>query len=458
MALNRVWIPCKRISLGKEKVLKEFLLRQTVRQISFLASPVLKTVPSQNLQTPTWSSVRYLHELSADNVDIEVVADGTGGIPPTNYNTIRFGSLFSDHMLSIEWTADHGWHKPKIHPLRPIEMHPAAKVLHYAPELFEGMKAYRGAEDGAIRLFRPDLNMKRMNSSAVRACLPTFDGAELTKLIAKLVSVDAKWVPDSSVASLYIRPTMIATEASLGVGQTTSALLFVMTGPVGPYYPTGFKPVSLMADPAFVRAWPGGSGNTKMGSNYAPTLLVQKIAAEQYGCQQVLWLFGEDHQLTEVGTMNVFMYWVNEEGETELVTPPLESGVILPGVTRNTMLTLAREMGEFKVSTRTFTMGEVTRALKTGRVMEMFGCGTACVVAPIESILYQGEKLAIPTMHHENPLWNRLYTQLTDIQYGRVSREEWTYPVHPRARPQSHLGQTNNNNDQEFAAVKNFAA
>jgi branched-chain amino acid aminotransferase len=140
--------------------------------------------------------------------------------------------------------------------------------------------------DGHVRLFRPDLNMKRMNSSAVRACLPTFDGEQLTKLIAKLVAVDAKWVPTSPVASLYLRPTLIATEASLGVGQSNSALLFVLTGPVGPYYPTGFQPVSLLADPSYVRAWPGGSGNTKMGANYAPTLAVQKIAQDR-GCQQV---------------------------------------------------------------------------------------------------------------------------------------------------------------------------
>lgn len=433
MALHRLSVTSKRCAaiLLKELPLRTKNPADRVKQFSLLSSQC-KSLGLRGLKrcSSNLHSSRSLHELSADDVDIEVVAEGTGGTPPTDYNSIRFGSLFSDHMLSVEWTADHGWHKPKIHPLRPFDMHPAAKVLHYAPELFEGMKAYRGVEDGAIRLFRPELNMKRMNSSASRACLPNFDGGELTKLIAKLVSLEARWVPTSPVASLYLRPTMIATEASLGVGQSNSALLFVLTGPVGPYYPTGFKPVSLLADPSFVRAWPGGSGNTKMGANYAPTLLVQKIAEQKFGCQQVLWLYGEDHQLTEVGTMNVFMFWVNEDGEKELVTPPLEMGVILPGVTRQCLLDLAKDMGEFKVSTRTFNMGDVSRALAENRVLEMFGCGTACVVAPIESILYQGTKLVIPTMNHELPLWNKLYTQLTDIQYGRVPKNDWTYPVH----------------------------
>jgi len=233
------------------------------------------------------------------------------GNPKPDPDKLVFGASFSDHMLTIKHSNKSGWEKPVIEPLKELSIHPGAKVLHYATEIFEGMKAYRG-DDGKIRLFRPDLNMKRMLTSAERSVLPTFDGNELLECIKKLIQVDADWVPSSKSSTLYIRPTLIGTEPTLGVGPPNESLLFVVTGPVGPYFPTGFKPVSLLADTVHCRAFPGGMGAYKAGSNYGPTIYVNKMAQAQ-GCQQILWLHGDKRYITEVGTMNVFMYLKNKK-------------------------------------------------------------------------------------------------------------------------------------------------
>lgn len=328
-------------------------------------------------------------------------------------------------MLKIEWKSETGWGDPQICPLQPLVLHPGAKVFHYANELFEGMKAYRGV-DNKIRLFRPSENMNRMINSAKRTSLPTFDGQELIICMKKLISLDKEWVPYSKNDTLYIRPTLIGIEPTLGVSSSNHALLFVLTGPVGPYFPTGLKPVSLVADPKYVRAWPGGSGAYKMGSNYAPTLWPQAEAIK-IGCQQVLWLFGEDHQMTEVGTMNLFMFWTNEQGEKELITPPL-NGIILPGITRKSLLELAHSWGEFKVSENVITMQHLIKGLEEKRVEEVFGAGTACVVCPVERILYEGKNLHIPTMDNNAVLTTRFLKALTDIQFGQVEHN-WAEPV-----------------------------
>ncbi|CAI9731897.1 branched-chain-amino-acid aminotransferase, cytosolic-like [Octopus vulgaris] len=340
--------------------------------------------------------------------------------PKPASNELVFGRFFTDHMLEIEWSTEGGWGKPQITPFHNLLIHPAAKALHYAVELFEGMKAYRGP-DNRIRLFRPMENMNRMNNSAQRVSLPTFDGRELVECIKKLVSLDADWVPATPGDTLYIRPTLVGTEPTLGVSPPNRALLFVIASPVGPYFPTGIKPVTLMADPRYVRSWPGGPGEYKMGSNYAPTLLPQ-VEALQKSCQQVLWLFGEDHQLTEVGTMNLFIYWINEDGEKELITPPL-NGLILPGVTRRSLLELARDWNEFKVSEKEINMKEFLTALNEKRIVEVFGAGTACVVCPVERILYNEEKFALPTMDNGAKLANRFLSTLMDIQFGRVEHK-----------------------------------
>ncbi|ELW47158.1 Branched-chain-amino-acid aminotransferase, mitochondrial [Tupaia chinensis] len=299
---------------------------------------------------------------------------------------LLFGKTFTDHMLLVEWTEKKGWGQPRIQPFQNLQLHPACSGLHYSLQLFEGLKAFKG-RDQQVRLFRPWLNMDRMLRSAVRLCLPP----------------------------------------SLGVSRPTCALLFVILCPVGSYFPgDSVTPVSLLADPAFIRAWVGGVGNYKLGGNYGPTVLVQQEAQKQ-GCEQVLWLYGPDHQLTEVGTMNIFVYWTHEDGVLELVTPPLD-GVILPGVVRQSLLDLAQTWGEFRVAERKITMRELLRALEDGRVREVFGSGTACQVCPVHRILYQGKCLHIPTMENGPELILRFQKELKAIQYG-TGAHKWILQV-----------------------------
>jgi len=352
---------------------------------------------------------------------------------PESLDGLKFGHSFSDHMMEADWDHEKGWSHPVVSPLHDFKMHPGAKVLHYAIELFEGMKAYRGV-DNKIRIFRPDKNMERMRRTAARAALPDFDAEELIKIMCDLVKIDKEWVPYSSTGSLYVRPTLIGTDPTLGVADSHQAKLFVLTGPAGAYYPTGFKPVSLLADPEFVRAFPGGVGAFKMGCNYAPTILIGKMAAGM-GCQQVLWLYDNDEKLTEVGTMNIFVLWKNEQGELELVTPPLSDGLILPGVTRDSLIDIAKSWNEFKVTERYPTMEDIKRGIKEKRVLQIFGAGTACVVSPVGRILYKNKKtheyeeLLIPTMESQPNVMQRLYDTIIDIQYGRIDYPGWTRVV-----------------------------
>ncbi|CAO3598753.1 unnamed protein product [Absidia cylindrospora] len=331
-----------------------------------------------------------------------------------------FGQTFTDHMITADWNEQKGWLAPEIRPYENLSLAPSAVVFHYASECFEGMKAYKDKK-GNTRLFRPDMNMARMNRSTARIALPQFDGDELLKLISEYTKMDNRWIPNERGYSLYLRPTMIGTQEALGVNPPSNAKLFVIGCPVGPYYKTGFAAVKLMATTEYVRAWPRGTGDAKIGGNYAPGLLPQRLAAAR-GSQQNLWLFGDDHQLTEVGAMNLFLLWKNENNELELVTPPLD-GSILPGVTRDSILSLARGWNEFKVTERKLTMPELREAIKQGRVKEMFGAGTACIVSPIKTIEYLGEDLAIPLDPNDStsqagPYTKRFSNEIMDIQYG----------------------------------------
>ncbi|KAF7282634.1 hypothetical protein GWI33_002232 [Rhynchophorus ferrugineus] len=339
---------------------------------------------------------------------------------------LKFGHVFTDHMLKIFYHRKlGGWQKPVIIPFENLSLHPAAKVLHYAVELFEGMKAYRGV-DGIIRIFRPDLNMTRMNVSAQSSGLPTFDGHEMSECLKRLLQVDSEWVPHGEGSSLYLRPTLIGIDGTLGVQQSDSALLFTIMCPVGNYFDGNNDAVSLLADPSFIRAWPGGSGDKKVGSNYGPTIRVQKHAISK-GRQQVLWLYGPDHQLTEVGTMNIFMFYEDEFGGKRLVTPPL-SGLILPGVTRQSIIQLCEQWREFPLEQRSITMGELVKLQKRGKLLELFGSGTACIVSPIKSIEYMDELIEIPTTEHQNPIYRRVRTELQMIQYGHI-KHPWAQPI-----------------------------
>ena len=332
-------------------------------------------------------------------------------------------------MLTIEWSKAGGWLPPKISPYQNLSMDPASSVLHYAFTAFEGMKAYRDSK-GQLRLFRPDMNMARLNKSVARIALPTFDPAALLELIAKFVKMESRFIPNKKGYSLYLRPTIIGTQKTLGVGPPGSALFFVIASPVGPYYPTGFKAVSLEATNYAVRAWPGGVGDKKLGANYAPCIVPQLEAATR-GFQQNLWLFGEEEFVTEVGTMNLFVAMVNKEtGKKELVTAPLD-GTILEGVTRDSVLSLAREKlvpEGWVVSERKYTMAEVEEASREGRLIEAFGSGTAAVICPIRSISWKGKMVGCGLSQHEEAgeIAGKMKDWIMARQYGD-EEHEWSY-------------------------------
>lgn len=332
-------------------------------------------------------------------------------------------------MLTIEWDKTSGWLEPKITPYQNLSLDPATCVFHYAFECFEGMKAYKDAR-GQIRLFRPDKNMARFNKSAARIALPTFDSPALIDMIARFAKVESRFIPEQKGYSLYLRPTMIGTQKTLGVGPPGSALLYVIASPVGPYYPTGFKAVSLEATDYAVRAWPGGVGDSKLGANYAPCIVPQREAMSR-GFQQNLWLFGEDEFVTEVGTMNLFAVIRDAQtGQKELVTAPLD-GTILEGVTRDSVLALARERlvpEGWAVSERKFTMRELDEAAQDGRLVEVFGAGTAAIVSPVRAISWRGKLVNCGLKEDEEAgeIALRMKNWMEGIQYGE-EQHEWSY-------------------------------
>lgn len=332
-------------------------------------------------------------------------------------------------MLTVEWNKETGWLAPHITPYQDLSLDPATCVFHYAFTAFEGMKAYKDKE-GQIRLFRPDKNMARFNKSVARIALPTFAPTALIDLISEFCKVESRFIPDQRGYSLYLRPTMIGTQKTIGVGPPGSALLYLIASPVGPYYPTGFKAVSLEATDYAVRAWPGGVGDSKIGANYAPCIVPQREAMSR-GFQQNLWLFGEEEYVTEVGTMNLFVAMRNEQtGQKELVTAPLD-GTILNGVTRDSVLALAREKLEpegWKISERKFTMKELDRAAEEGRMIEAFGAGTAAIVSPVRAISWKGKLVQCGLKDHEESgeIASKMMGWIQDIQYGDTP-SDWSY-------------------------------
>ncbi|KAG5303997.1 branched-chain amino acid aminotransferase [Histoplasma capsulatum G186AR] len=342
-----------------------------------------------------------------------------------------FGSTFTDHMLMVKWNTKDGWLSPSIVPFQNLSLNPATCVFHYAFECFEGMKAYKD-KDGGIRLFRPDMNMARLNRSSKRIALPTLDEDAAIKLISELVKLDSRFIPQTRGYSLYLRPTMIGTQETLGVSAPSSALLFVIASPVGPYYPTGFKAISLEATDYAVRAWPGGVGDKKLGANYAPCIVPQTEAAKK-GHQQNLWLFGEEEYVTEVGTMNLFVALKNKETrQNELITAPLD-GTILEGVTRDSVLTLARErLGPrgWTISERKLTMSEIAQAADEGRMIEVFGAGTAAIVSPVRTISWKGRTVDCGLKENEEAgkVALEMKNWIEGIQYGD-EKHSWSVKI-----------------------------
>ncbi|KAJ7597258.1 branched-chain amino acid aminotransferase II [Mycena floridula] len=367
---------------------------------------------------------------------LQVLKNEKPKTPPPPKDLV-FGHTFTDHMLTIPWKVESGWGTPRIQPYGPLALDPSCTVFHYAQTLFEGMKAYRDAT-GKVSLFRPDMNMKRMNTSARRIALPTFNGDAMVELIKKLVYLDRHWIPEGNGYSLYIRPAMMGTQPALGVKAPDQALLFVICSPVGPYYPQGFKPVALFGTTEYVRAAPGGTGAYKLGVNYAPGVLPQKEVAE-LGYDQNLWLHGPEHLVTEVGTMNAFMVFQKPDGTIELTTPPLD-GMILPGVTRDSVLALAKEhMSGVKaladlpeklvVTERQVSMQEIKAASASGTLLEVFGAGTAAVISPVFKIGYLGEDILIPTgADGMGPVSRPIWRELVGRQLGSIP-SSWSVPV-----------------------------
>ncbi|MFZ1400090.1 MAG: branched-chain amino acid aminotransferase [Candidatus Promineifilaceae bacterium] len=340
--------------------------------------------------------------------------------PPTD--DFGFGNKFSNRMFSQKYSPEQGWHDAKIGPYENFSLPPSTAVFHYAQEIFEGTKAYRRA-DGNINLFRPWENMKRFNNSARRMSMAVVDEEEHLSAIVKLIELEHDWVPNVDGASLYIRPTMIATDPALGVHASSSYLHFVIVGPVGAYFKEGFNPVPVYISDKYRRAVRGGVGDAKTGGNYAASLFVSEDAKKK-GYSQVLWLDAiEGRYVEEVGAMNIcFVY----EGQ-KIVTPPL-TGSILPGITRKSVLELGRDLG-YDVSEEPVDVHQMLADVQSGKITEVFGCGTAAVIAPVGKFGFQDQEYLIND-NQPGPVSKHLYDELTGIQYGRIpDRFNWTLTI-----------------------------
>lgn len=321
-----------------------------------------------------------------------------------------FGNHFTEHMFTVEWTPDQGWHGARITPYAPISLDPAAAVLHYAQETFEGMKAYRH-EDGSVWTFRPEENAKRMARSSQRLAFPELSVEDFLAAVDALVSVDERWVPESGgEKSLYIRPFMFASEVFLGVRPAQHVTFMVIASPAGAYFKGGVKPISLWLTENYTRAGRGGMGAAKTGGNYASSLVAQQEAIGQ-GCDQVVFLDGQEGRyIEELGGMN--LYFVYADGR--IATPA--TGTILEGITRSAIIQIAERDG-YKVEERRIDIDEWRKGVADGEVVEIFACGTAAVVTPVGRLLTADGEIPAPA---STELTMRIRQELVDIQFGRA--------------------------------------
>lgn len=346
-----------------------------------------------------------MQEILVEKIATPKVKPSVQGIP--------FGTYFSDHMFLMDYHAGDGWVNPRIVPYGPIMLEPSAMVLHYAQEIFEGMKAYRTAS-GEIQLFRPTENIKRMNNSADRLCIPRVPEDLFLAALKKLVALDASWVPSEPDTSLYIRPFIFATDPHVGVHAAHNYIFCIITCPVGSYYPEGLNPVRIAIESRDVRAVRGGTGFAKCGGNYAASLRASEVAAKK-GFSQVLWLDGvEQRYIEEVGAMNV-MFKIGDV----IVTPSLEKGSVLPGITRRSALELLRDWG-YTVEERDISVDELISAAESGELVEGWGTGTAAVISPIGEICYLDKTHRLGG-GGIGPLTQKLYDTLTGIQWGKLA-------------------------------------
>lgn len=330
---------------------------------------------------------------------------------PTDESKLGFGKIFTDYMFTMEYNVEEGWHNPCVKPYQPLSLDPSTSVLHYGQSIFEGMKCYRRA-DGGLQLFRPMDNFARMNRSADRLSIPQFDEKLAMEGLKKLLEVEQDWVPHNAGTSLYIRPTIIATDPMLGVHAAHTYLFFIILSPVGAYYAQGLAPVGIYVEDTYVRAVRGGFGFAKTAGNYAASIKAGEVAAQK-GYAQVLWLDGvEQKYVEEVGAMNM-MFKINGK----IITPML-NGSILAGITRDSVLKLAAYMG-IPTEERRIAIDEIFEAAKNGTLEEAFGTGTAAVVSPVGE-LCRGDEKVIVSGNQIGETTQKLYDMLTGIQWGTI--------------------------------------
>lgn len=353
-------------------------------------------------------------------MDIAITKAASLKPKPDDHN-LGFGTLFTDHMFNLDYNPDKGWHNPRVEPYGPITMDPSTMVLHYGQGVFEGLKAYH-TESGAIQLFRPQANMKRLNNSCRLLCIPEFDEAFMLEALKTLLRVERDWVPTAPETSLYIRPTIVAMDPFLGVRASHTYRCFIILSPVGAYYAEGFNPIKIMVTKEHVRAVRGGVGEAKTLGNYAASLLAGD-KAHQAGYTQVLWLDGvEQKYIEEVGSMNIF-FMIDDE----LITPAL-NGSILPGITRDSVLALGKKWG-LRVSEKQITIDDVITAHGAGRLQEIFGSGTAAVISPVGKLCFGDQVLQIGD-GRVGPMAQKLFDAITAIQYGQTDDTMgWIEPI-----------------------------
>ncbi|MBF0407726.1 MAG: branched-chain amino acid aminotransferase [Candidatus Riflebacteria bacterium] len=334
-----------------------------------------------------------------------------GALKPIESDPKKLGfcKYFTDRMFTMQYSEADNWHNPEIKALGPLNLEPSSIVLHYAQEIFEGMKAFRTSK-GEVNLFRPEMNARRFNRSAARLCMPSLPEHDFIDSIEAMIKLEERWIPSSRGAALYIRPFMIATDTILGVRASSNYMYCVILSPVGPYYQEGFNPVSLYVTDEFSRAAFGGMGEAKTGGNYAASLLAGRVAREK-GCAQVLWLDPVHRRyIEEVGAMNIFFVF-----EDRLVTPKL-NGSILAGVTRDTILMLAPHLN-LKAEEREISIEEVVGGITTGAITEVFGCGTAASISPVGNLKYK-DKDYIVNNRKVGKISQTIYDFLLGVQYG----------------------------------------
>lgn len=338
-----------------------------------------------------------------------------------DWNNLGFGQIFTDHMFIMDYDEGMGWHDARIVPYQPLVLDPSALVFHYAQECFEGLKAYR-CPDGSVQLFRPDKNAERMQSTHDRLCIPRIPVADFVDAVKALVSVDKDWVPEAVGTSLYIRPFTIATESVLGVKASSKYQFIVICSPSGAYYAEGMNPVKIYVEDEYVRATPGGTGYIKCGGNYAASIAAGE-KAHKLGYSQVLWLDGVERKyVEEVGSMNI-MFKMGGEIYTAATT-----GTVLPGITRMSCIELLKSWG-YKVNEGKLAIDTVMEAGRNSTLEEVFGTGTAAVISPVGSLMYENEVVEVNGFK-TGDLTQKLYDTLTDIQYGKLEDTMgWTVKV-----------------------------